>query len=564
MGDGGWNYSIINCLPYTMTLTYSATQNPNFNVGFVFGYSPAGSIPPGSVTTFWVQEMWPEGLPVDPPPPSDEWTSVELHYDFTDVNGGKHRCLYTVSQHDGIPYVYSQDYQDGNYVNTTATFEILPGFGQWPYPHGVAAVLTQDEETTIDASQDLAAATSVIANLWPQGTNKDFTATTDSPTFQTGPWTRGSAVVNNATTEPVTLQLQGGDTTSETTSIALTLSWSSSLDILGLVNQSVSASITGGHDWSTSVMDSQSYSVTINPAQKGWLEWAVSSATITGDFTFTWQPPINTPGVPIGKINYHVINATVTEPGRGQDPAVPAITWEPHLESIASQKVIHRPATTRPARASTSRLTGSNPVMIINAATDPDKAADAMKLWPGATNQNFTATSNPMYTSTQPAPLGDSFQVPANWPNPEDTTFTRAQSSESSWSLGGSVGAETTLSALGFANASVSVTFTANHQWTTSHTDTQSITVPVPPGYVSWIEGSTGQVSFTGNYSFTAQGTDYEVNNVTITEPGAADSGPMAAFTYLVVTQKLSSSVAATLTSPRWAPDTANRPDAVE
>jgi hypothetical protein len=86
--------------------------------------------------------------------------------------------------------------------------------------------------------------------------------------------------------------------------------------------------------------------------------------------------------------------------------------------------------------------------------------------------------------------------------------------------------------------------------------------VEVPPGYESWITGSQGQATFTGDYTFTAQGTDYTVRNVTVTFPAAADAGPLTAFTYFVVSQKLPPTVAATLTRPGWvaAPRTGQMP----
>ena len=550
-------YGLANFLPYTMTLTYSAASQPGGGGGgwcYADGYydMPSQSIPPGSNMVFQIiTETDIFGTPV-----AGNWCTAELHYDFTDVDGGQHRCRYLVGPDRNL-YVYSQDLSDGNYVNSTATFYITET--DWLQ---VNCVLTHPAEVTIDAAQDPKAATSVLANLWPQGTNQQFT-TTAGPTFPTGPWSRGSAVVVNDSSGPVTLTLGGGDTKEETTSIGLELSWSTSLDILGLVNQQVSASITGGKDWTTSATDSQSYSVDIDPNHQGWLEWAVSSAQITGDFTFTWTPPSG--GVTPAGITYHINNATVTQPGRNNDPAVPAVTWRPQVEpnpTSAQRKAIYGGVTVIPAGPSPSpSLTGGNPSVNIDAATDPDGAAQAMQLWPNATNTNFSATSNPIYTSTQPEVLSSAYQVPPGYPA-QSTSYAVSQTNSSSWSIGGSVGAETTLSALGFANASVSVTFTASHRWTTSQTNTQTIAIEVEPGYESWITGSQGQATFTGDYTFTAQGTDYTVRNVTVTFPAAADAGPLTAFTYFVVSQKLDSAVAATLTrpgrcSPPHRPDTA-------
>ena len=461
---------------------------------------------------------------------------------------------------DAQLYVYSRDLSDGNYVNSTATFYISSTSWQQ-----VNCALTHPAEVTIDAAQDPKAATAVMANLWSQGTNRQFTATA-GPTFLTGAWSRGSPVGLNEILRTGGLPtLGGGDTKEETTSIGLEVSWSTSLDILGLVNQQVSASITGGRDWTTSLEDSQSYTVDIEPDNQGWLEWAASSAQATGDFTFTWTAPSGLV-TPAG-ITYHVNNATVTQPGRNNGSGgVPPVTWRPQVEpnpTSAQRKVTYGGVTIIPAGPSPSpSLTGGNPSVDIDAATDPGGAAQAMQLWPNATNTNFTATSNPIYTSTQPQGITNAYQIPPNLPA-ESTSFEVDQTNSSSWSLGGSVGGKTTLSALGFANASVSVTFTASHQWTTSQTNTQIITVEVQPGSESWIEGSQGQATFTGDYAFTAQGTDYTVRNVTARclPRGRRRRNSLTAFTYFVVSQKLDPAVAATLTRPGWVASP-HRPDA--
>ena len=614
-------YGLDNHLPYTMTLTYAAASQPGGGCGgWVVNNGqdidmPSQSILPGAPMIFeLLTEMTPIGTPL-----WGNWCTAELHYDFTDVDGGQHRCLYKVGP-DGNLYVDSMDFADGNYVESTATFYIA-----LELPNSIGCLLTHPAEVTIDAAQDAAAATSVMGNLWPQGTNKQFT-TTVGPTYLTGrvdagcrttsgsstvtdthitsgdvgqdvtgtgipagatieavtpstsftlsapatatatgtasltisDWRRGSAVVVNGSAGQVTLELDAGDSKEEETSIGLELSWSTSLDILGIVNEQVSASVTLGKDWSTSITEDQSYSVTIDPGQQGWLQWAASSAQITGDFTFTWTAPTGGAG-----ITYHVNNATVTEPGRNGNPNVPAITWRPYVvanPTSAQRKVIHGGVTIIPARPSPSPSLTGNPSVDIDAATDPDGAAQAMLLWANATSKSFTATSNPVYTSTQPQVLSDAYQVPADQTEPESTSFTKGMTSSSGWSIGGSVGEQTTLSALELVNTSVSVTFSASHQWSTSQTNTQTITVEVLPGYESWIMGSQGQATFTGDYTFTAQGTDYTVRNVTITYPAAADAGPLTAFTYFVVDQKLSSSVAAMLTRPGWVAAPPNRP----
>jgi len=83
--------------------------------------------------------------------------------------------------------------------------------------------------------------------------------------------------------------------------------------------------------------------------------------------------------------------------------------------------------------------------------------------------------------------------------------------------------------------------YTAEHEWVTSHSDSQSVSALIDPGYIDWIEGYTREVTFTGDYAFTANGVNYQVNNVTITEPGNSETGPMTAQTYIVISHVLKS-----------------------
>ena len=546
-------YFLTNYLPYTMTLTdtpiASQPGDPGLEPLAGEATQPSASIPPGGDMMFSLfTETNVFGNPI-----GGNWANCELHYDFTDINGGQHRCLYLVGSSGNVS-VFSQDLaSDGKtYVNSTDTFQISNSIGRHlnVIGHEASCILSRPAEITIDAIANPAEAVSVMTNLWPQGTNQAFTVTA-GPSYETGDWTRGSAKVINGTTLPATLTLAAGDSTSETTSLALTLAWSSSLNILNLVNQKLSASITGGQSWTQSVTTTGSESMTIDPGDQGWLEWSAMSAVISGEFTFTWEPPQAPGGVTSAGITYHVSNATVTEPGRS-GTSLPAITWQPYTEPIGQNTSTSAGVGATSAVAPRPTLVVGDSAVVIDAATDPADAAKAMGLWPNATNQNFTATSNPVYSNTQPVALNSAYQVPASHPQAEPQSFTVEQTNTSSWSLGGSVGAETTLSALGFANASVSVTFTATHQWDTTHSDSQTITAQIPPGHIGWIEGSTGQVTFTGDYAFTANGIDYVVKNVTIINPGSADSSPMAAFTYYVVNQPLSPSPATAVTRPGW------------
>jgi hypothetical protein len=539
-------YGLANFMPYTMNLTYYSASQQGDSDWNCFQQMPAQTILPGANMVF--------SLITERQPPAKNDATAELHYDFTDVDGGQHRCRYLVGP-DGYLYVYSQDLSDGTYANSVATFEITES--AW---YQVNCVLTKSAEVTIDAGQDAATATSVVANLWPQGTDQDFTATAPVQYTTGSPFVRGSAMVVNGTEVPVSLTMAAGDTTSETTSLALTLAWSTSLNILDLVNQKLSASITGGESWQQSVSLSSSEGMTIEPGQQGWLQWSTVSAVVTGDFTFTWTP-VSGNVTPAG-VTYHVNNVTITQPGFSES----AITWEPYSEAIQASPSTPAGVRARSAVALRPELIVGDSAVVIDAVTDPAGAANAMALWPTAPkeSQSFTATTNPVYSATQPTTVSNHYQVPAKWPNAESFSFDSTLSTTSGWSIGGSVGMETTLSALGFANASVSITFTASHEWDTTSSNSQTIGFEISPGYIGWVEGSTGQVTFTGDFAFTADGTDYVVKNVTITNPGSADCGPDAAFTYYAVIQPLSPSAADAMTRPGLAAEPYARPVSAE
>ena len=174
---------------------------------------------------------------------------------------------------------------------------------------------------------------------------------------------------------------------------------------------------------------------------------------------------------------------------------------------------------------------GDPATVVIDAVKDLQGAANAMKLYPQATSKQFTPTVNPAYAYTDPLQTSPNYQVPATYPHSGTQTLTSEHTATSSWSIGGSVDEETTVSFLRMVNASVKVGVTASHQWTDSHTDTQAVAVTVDPGYEGWIESQISQVTLTGDCTFTAaNGTNYKITNVTITQPGdlptVADRSP--------------------------------------
>ena len=182
-------------------------------------------------------------------------------------------------------------------------------------------------------------------------------------------------------------------------------------------------------------------------------------------------------------------------------------------------------------------------VVVINAATDKDSAIDALKLYQNATDRTFVPDSAaPTYGQSDWAPVKDKDgqtapSVTGNAKTGQSATerLDVKHETESSWSLGGSIEMSVGFDLAKTVDAELSVKFTANHTWTSSTTDSEGIWVTANPGKTVWIEASASTASYTGNFFFTSGGTRYEVDNVTITQPAAADSDQLSATSYRVM-----------------------------
>lgn len=186
---------------------------------------------------------------------------------------------------------------------------------------------------------------------------------------------------------------------------------------------------------------------------------------------------------------------------------------------------------------SVASATGDTNTVSIDAAKDPTAAANAMKLFPTATDTSFTATGNPAYSNTDWT-LASTNSI--NNPPGGDQNITQivesTHVSSSSLSLGGSVEASTTLGLIGLADTKISVKFSAEHQWTAENSDSEEVRATAVPGKVVWVVASNREASFTGDYTFTANGTSYHVTNVTITQPAPVTGGDIGTeTTYMAV-----------------------------
>ncbi len=186
------------------------------------------------------------------------------------------------------------------------------------------------------------------------------------------------------------------------------------------------------------------------------------------------------------------------------------------------------------------------PVTVINAVQDKQGAIDAMTLFEkaGATNKTFTTTVDPTYNTTgwnvAPGGLAEKNDAAVGG-DLEPVTYTVSNAVDSSWSLGGSVGLSVG-GGVGFAQASVSLKLSASHTWGTTTGDALEIDAVVDPQKMVWVLQSQTIATYTGTYTFTApDGTNYEVNNVTITTPvSASTNNPLTATNYRIVQAPIS------------------------
>ena len=64
---------------------------------------------------------------------------------------------------------------------------------------------------------------------------------------------------------------------------------------------------------------------------------------------------------------------------------------------------------------------------------------------------------------------------------------------------------------------------------TTSDGDGQTISITAEPGKTVWLEENVSTATITGDFTFDVNGTRYEVDNVTFTQPASPVTGTKAA-----------------------------------
>jgi hypothetical protein len=195
------------------------------------------------------------------------------------------------------------------------------------------------------------------------------------------------------------------------------------------------------------------------------------------------------------------------------------------------------------AAANTSNVGGASAgqMLVIDARTDQAAAVAALSLYQGASNRSFTPTSTPDFAQAKWAPVtGPDGQAAGSVTGNAKTgqkmegIVTSSHQESSSWSLGGSIEASVGFDLAGVVDVELSAKFTASHTWESSYTDSQSIWVTADPGKTVWVEVADNTVTYTGNFAFDAAGVHYEVDNVTITQPGSPEGGAINSAIYRV------------------------------
>lgn len=174
----------------------------------------------------------------------------------------------------------------------------------------------------------------------------------------------------------------------------------------------------------------------------------------------------------------------------------------------------------------------SQDTITVDAGQDPTAAAADLKLITNATDASFTPSANPLTVDHSAWST-----VEAGYINPiggktETPSWTDQVSSAFGWSLGGQVSASVGTSLLGLVGEKLTVTFGVNHTWQTTNTHAEKISATVPGGQKVYLVKRTNVDDITGDYSFTAGGTHFNIDNVTINVPPSSGADQVDDTTY--------------------------------
>ena len=321
------DFYLYNDTPYTWTLDPTQTTNEvgagsDWTLLNWAGAPPPQTLQPGQVMHLqsFTQSQGDVNVSVD-----DAWVG----YTFIDVNGGGH-----LVQVNAGGYYYQAPVRgyslDGSassgWTNSTSVFHMAT---QPSAPaNSVGGFINNPVSITIDAKTNPDGAAQALSHFADSDPNTRAFTPTAPPTWSQSDAVPGSATLINTTSTDSELVATTGTTNAETTSLSEEMSWETELGILGVVNESLAVSISGGQEWSTSTETKNGDLMGVKPGDKGWFVKTNQVENVTGNFDFT---------IYNGLLTYHIQNATFSMPGLTHKDAegvpIPGTAFTPHTEA---------------------------------------------------------------------------------------------------------------------------------------------------------------------------------------------------------------------------------------
>ncbi|TWP32860.1 hypothetical protein [Leekyejoonella antrihumi] len=529
---------VTNLTPYPWTLVPNGTWG--LNVG-PYDSAPPATLLPGQTATWSAHNPW------------GARNFVRTLYTFQDAAGHTHvQQVNEWAQEVGDPLYYSYSQDVGFDANHHLQLTESPDFHMAMDPDGYGrhgdAIWNSPTTITIDALQDPAAAANAVDNELPRAiaaqTHWAPNPGVKGPTSVKGPTTRASSLLTNYSSLPATLGKGQGTSKGQSTTLGVEVSHSGSTNIDGVVFKDAE-SVTGDHSWGSGDSVNTTVSSMVDPGQTGWINKRPTISSMTGHLVFTTA---NNTTFDLSNVTISMGDIANTGAG-GVPPGMDFSATECVLADCASADsptggtalTKAGAANVRAGMKATVISASPGQVVTIDGATDPADAIEALKKYQDATDRSFIPTADPTFAHSSWAPVDDetgqeapSVSTDPGAQHPTAEMLTVAHQETSSWSLGGSVQETVGFNLAGIISQELSVKFTQKQTWTSDTTNNQSITIQAAPGKTVWIEASTGTASYTGNFVFTAGGVRYQVNNVTITQPGSADVDAMSNTSYRV------------------------------
>ena len=185
-------------------------------------------------------------------------------------------------------------------------------------------------------------------------------------------------------------------------------------------------------------------------------------------------------------------------------------------------------------------VAGSGHLVVIDATKDEDAAVNLLTHYKDSPDHTFIPDGQPTYGQSdwQPATFADGTTgIPGIAGSATDKismVLSVKHTESSSVKIGGSVETSFGYDLAGVVDTELSFKFSGGHTWDSSTTDTAQIWATALPNKAVWIEASTSEATFTGDFRFGYEGNEYLVKNVTITQPAAQNANGTAVTNYRV------------------------------